>query len=186
MSTHDARSTDAREDLDGPGPAAVVPLRRPPIRQATLVRSDVGHTFDVFVRTIGAWWPVQPFSAGGSRVRDVTVEPFVRGRVYETWEDGTVVDWGRLQVWEPPARFAMTWAITPAVTEVELTFTALGPSLTRVAVEHRGWEVLGDAELTRDCALPGGYGSGAYSTGWTTILAAFAATVGAADHEETP
>jgi hypothetical protein len=37
---------------------AVTTLRRPPVRHATVVRSDVGHTFEVFVAAIGAWWPV--------------------------------------------------------------------------------------------------------------------------------
>jgi hypothetical protein len=156
-----------------PAEPIVVPLRRPPVRQATVVRSDVEHTFSVFVRSIGAWWPVQPFSAGKDRVRDVTVEQRLGGRVHETWEDGTVVTWGELLVWEPPHRFAMTWTGTPVPTEVELTFTALGPALTRVALEHRGWEALSDAQLAEDCALPGGYSSGAYSTGWAKILARF-------------
>ena len=35
-----------------PADADVVTLRRPPVRQATLVRSDVRHTFDVFVATM--------------------------------------------------------------------------------------------------------------------------------------
>jgi hypothetical protein len=153
---------------------SVIPLRRPPVRQATLVRSDVEHTFEVFVRTIGVWWPVQPFSAGKDKVRDITVEPGVGGQVYETWQDGTVVPWGELLAWEPPHRFTMTWTGTPAPTEVELTFTALGPALTRVAVEHRGWEALNDAQLSEDCALPGGYTSGAYRAGWATILGHFA------------
>ena len=47
--------------------------RRPPIRQATTVRSDVEHTFTVFVREIGTWWPTPTISAGGDRVRAVTV-----------------------------------------------------------------------------------------------------------------
>lgn len=153
----------------------VTPLRRPPVRQATLVRSDVDHTFGVFVRTLGVWWPVRPFSAGQERVRDVTLEPRLGGRVYETWQDGTVLEWGELLVWQPPHRFTMTWTGTPAPTEVELTFTALGPALTRVAVEHRGWEALSEAQLSEDCALPGGYTSGAYSKGWTAILARFTA-----------
>ena len=43
-----------REDLDMSHPAdtadgTVLPLRRPPIRQSTVVRSDRAHTFDVFV-----------------------------------------------------------------------------------------------------------------------------------------
>jgi hypothetical protein len=110
-------------------------------------------------------------------VRDVTVEQRVGGRVYETWQDGTVVEWGELLVWQPPHRFTMTWTGTPALTEVELTFTALGPALTRVAVEHRGWESLSEAQLSEDCALPGGYASGGYNKGWATILACLAASV---------
>jgi hypothetical protein len=165
---------------------SVIPLRRPPVRQATVVRSDIGHTFDVFVRTIGVWWPVQ-FSAGGDKVRDITIEPAPGGRVYETWRDGTVVHWGELLSWDPPNGFTMTWTGTPAVTEVELAFTALGPLMTRVTVEHRGWEALSDAQLSEDCALPGGYAGGAYSTGWTTILSHFATAAEAEaqrpDHE---
>ncbi len=148
---------------------------RPPVRQATTVRSDVEHTFEVFVREIGVWWPRTPYSAGGDRVRDVTVEPRVDGRVYETWDDGTVREWGRLLVFQRPHRFAMTWVVTPAPTEVELTFTALGPALTRVAVEHRGWEALSDTQIAQDCAQPGGYAAGGFDRGWATILAALAA-----------
>jgi Activator of Hsp90 ATPase homolog 1-like protein len=151
----------------------VIPLRRPPVRQATIVRSDIAHTFDVFVRTIGVWWPVNPFSAGQDKVRDVTVEPRAGGRVYETWQDGTDVSWGELLAWDPPHGFTMTWTGTPAPTEVELSFIALGPALTRVAVEHRGWEELSDAQLSEDCALPGGYTAGAYSQGWEAILRRF-------------
>lgn len=159
-----------------PNPAAGArTLRRPPVRQSTLVRSDLRHTFDTFVRTIGVWWPVTPFSAGQERVRNVTLEQRPGGRVYETWYDGTVIDWGKLIAWEPPARFAMTWAGTPVVTEVELTFTALGPALTRVAVEHRGWEALSEEQLAEDCALPGGYKAGAYAVGWARILACLTA-----------
>jgi uncharacterized protein YndB with AHSA1/START domain len=156
-------------------------LRRPPIRQSTTVRSDVRHTFETFVHTIGIWWPVDPFSAGKDRVRDVTIEPRVGGRVYETWEDGTEVDWGELLDWAPPARFVMTWNMTPVATEVELSFAALGPALTRVTVEHRGWEALTDEQLAEDCALPGGYGAGAYSVGWARILGRLAAALEPSD-----
>jgi len=156
------------------GPASrqvVTALRRPPVRQSTVVRAGARHTFDTFVTTIGAWWPVQPFSAGKDRVRDVTVEQRQGGRVYETWDDRTEIDWGTVTEWEPPERFTMTWTGTPAATEVEFTFAALGPALTRVTVEHRGWEALTEEQLAQDCALPGGYTSGAYSHGWATILA---------------
>ena len=165
-------------------PAAVVPLRPPPVRQATTVRSDQAHTFDTFVATIGVWWPVTPFSRGGDRVRDVTIERHAGGRVYETWDDGTEADWGRILVWDPPDRFVMTWENTPVATEVELSFRALGPALTRVSVEHRGWEALTPEQLGEDCALPGGYARGSYSTGWVRILARFADTLGRGDVDE--
>lgn len=145
-----------------------------PVRQATLVRSSVEHTFEVFVREIGAWWPRRPYSQGGERVRDVTVEPHAFGRVYETWDDGTVCEWGRLLAWEPPHRLVMTWECSPATTEVELTFRALGPALTRVAVEHRGWEALSEAQRAEDCAEPGGYAAGGFDRGWAAILGALA------------
>lgn len=61
-------------------------MRRPPVRQSIMVRSGRRHTFDTFVRTIGIWWPVTPFSVGRAR--------------YETWRDGTEVYWGEVLVWE--------------------------------------------------------------------------------------
>jgi hypothetical protein len=161
-----------------PAGATVLPLRRPPIRQSTVVASDRAHTFEVFVATIGAWWPVDPFSAGGDRVRDVTFEQRLGGRVFETWDDGSTVDWGTVRTWEPPHRFAMSWLVTGTPTEVELTFTALGPARTLVAVEHRGWEALDDAELSADCALPGGYTGGSFTRGWATVLSSLTAALG--------
>lgn len=163
--------------------ATVTRRPSPPVRQSTLIRSDAAHTFDVMVSRIGAWWPVQPISAGKERVRDVTVEPQLAGRVYETWDDGTTVIWGEVLAWEPPSRFVLSWLGTPEPTEVEITFSALGPALTRVSVEHRGWEALSEEQLSEDCAAPGGYCSGAYSTGWTRILAALSA---AAEADPTP
>ena len=158
-----------------------VPLKPPPVHQATTVRSDLTHTFETFVRTMGAWWPVVPFSNGKERVRDIVVEQRTGGRVHEVWDDGTEVDWGELLLWEPPHRFVMTWNHAEATsTEVELTFRALGPSLTRVAVEHRGWERLTPEQLRRDCALPGGYSTGSYSIGWERILGSFAESLGGA------
>jgi uncharacterized protein YndB with AHSA1/START domain len=161
-------------------PAPPVPLRPPPVRQATTVRSDQAHTFETFVATIGVWWPVTPFSRGGDRVRDVTIERHEGGRVYETWDDGTEADWGRILAWDPPHRFVMTWENTPVATEVELSFRALGPALTRVSVEHRGWEALTARQLAEDCAMPGGYSTGSYSIGWITILGRFADATGGA------
>ena len=77
----------------------------------------------------------------------------------------------------------MMWTMTPAPTEVELTFAASGSRLTRVTVEHRGWEALTGEQLGEDCALPGGYTGGSYATGWALILGRFGAVLGLADTE---
>lgn len=145
----------------------VTPMQRPPIRQSTIVRSSAEHTFHTFVRTLDQWWPLRTHSQGGEKVVSVTCEQRVGGRVYETWADGQTRAWGTLLAWDPPQRFALTWDIVePRVTEVELTFQGLGPSLTRVQVEHRGWERLSEEQLRliqRD-----------YSRGWALILQRFA------------
>lgn len=152
-------------------------LSRAPIRQSTIVRSNIDHTFGTFVRTITSWWPIQPFSTGKERVQTVTIEERDGGRIYETWDDGTVIAWGEILVWDPPVRFVMTWARTAIPTEVEFTFNALGPMLTRVTVEHRGWEALSAEQMEAACLRPGGY-----VQGWHYILACFAAATGPNGH----
>jgi hypothetical protein len=87
------------------------------------------------------------------------------------------VEWGEVRGWEPPSGFTIRWLGTPAPTEVAFVFQQLGPRLTRVALEHRGWEALTDEQLAEDCALPGGYASGAYVTGWRVVLDTFQETM---------
>ena len=112
-------------------PSTVMGLRRPPVRQSTMVRSDVGHTFDTFVRTIGVWWPVTPFSVGQERVRDVT---------FERRPGGRVLDLGRRNPGGlgHAAHLGAAGAVRHEL-EHHLShdrgrarFTALGPALTRV------------------------------------------------------
>jgi len=149
----------------------VTPMRRPPIRQSTTVRAGRAHTFDVFVDALDQWWPLRTHSLGNERVTSVTVERRAGGRVYETWDDGQQRIWGTLLAWEPPSRFVLTWDIvTPRVTEVELRFRELAPSLTRVDLEHRGWDKLTDADFD---ALRERHDS--YANGWAMILRLFTA-----------
>ncbi|MEV6304083.1 hypothetical protein AB0M02_32090 [Actinoplanes sp. NPDC051861] len=149
-------------------PDNVSPLKRPPIRQSTLVRSDRDHTFEVFVRDIGAWWPTRSHSLGQEKVVTVTIERELGGRVYETWSDGTDVAWGEVIAWQPTERFGMTWTILAETTEVELSFTALAPALTRVSLEHRGWEKLTAEQYAAATTVTGGY-----EAGWRSILTLF-------------
>ena len=173
--------------LPEPDPIApVIPLERPPIRQAVVVRQRIDRTFTTFTRRIAEWWPLTPFSIGQDRIAAVTFEEHVGGRVYETWHDGTVRDWGRVLAWSPPELFAMSWNITGEPTDVEVRFVAEDEATTRVELEHRGWDRLSEAQLTTDCALPGGYRGGAFDRGWTRILSAFRDAVDARTDPQDP
>ena len=140
------------------------------LQRTTLVRSSVEHVFDVFTGRLWQWWPRVPYSLGGERVVGMTLDGRVGGRVCETWDDGTTRTWGHVTAWDPPGRFAMTWEVFGAPTEVELRFRPLGPALTRVELEHRGWERLSEDEQAQAREASGGYG-----VGWETILAALQA-----------
>src|SRR5437763_1315808 len=73
--------------------------------------------------------------------------------------------------WDPPRRLVLAWQLDEGfkydpklVTEVEVTFTLLGPKLTRVDFEHRNLERFGEAaERLR----------GAMGTGWEQILESY-------------
>jgi hypothetical protein len=137
-----------------------------PIRKAVVV--DLAHeaAFQLFTQAMRTWWPVGSHSIGGARAQEARFVGGVGGRIYEVLDDGTEYDWGRVTVWEPPQRFVCSWdpsveARTP--TEVEVRFLAEGPDRTRVELEHRGWERIGErARLGRESYAGAG--------GWTEVL----------------
>lgn len=143
----------------------------PPVLRAVTVRCDVDQAFAVFTERIGEWWPLATHSVGRDRAVTAVLEPGVGGRIFERWADGSERDWGRVTLWEPPRRFAVTWKPNPdrsAPTEYEVRFLA-GEGGTRVEIEHWGWELLGDeADEAR----------ASYDTGWIPVLDGFVALVG--------
>ena len=146
-----------------------------PVVVAIDVRRGIEEAFRVFTAEIGAWWPVAGHSVEPDRVETVVLEAGVGGRLYERWHDGGQADWGRVLAWEPPARLLLSWSPNPdrpAPTEVEVRFVAVEPDRTRVELEHRGWERLGDQ---------GPRPRTSYERGWPGVLEAFAgaATAGA-------
>ena len=128
------------------------------IRKTVLVDFPPEEAFDLFTARIASWWPVRTHSYGGDDVKNVVLEPFVGGRLYEVTDAGEQ-DWGKILVWEPPGRLLLDWQIGEACgTEVEVTFAPEGPG-SRVVLEHRGFG--GDEPRDR------------YSGGWDAVLAPF-------------
>ena len=117
-----------------------------PIVRSVEVKASPARAFDLFVGGIGKWWPSN-MTIGPSPPVAISLEPHVGGGWFETAEDGTVTQWGKVLAWEPPERLLLawqigtTWAYDPNVqTEVELSFEPAGEGRTKVTLEHRKLE----------------------------------------------
>jgi uncharacterized protein YndB with AHSA1/START domain len=148
-----------------------------PVRRSVTVKADAARAFEVFAAKVGAWWPAS-HHIGQTPVKDVVIEPRVGGRWYEIGEDGAECDWGHVIAWEPPERLLLAWQLgadwrfdAELVTEVEVRFIADGTGSTRVELEHRKLERMGEraAEVAASVGSPGG---------WSGILEAFAKEAG--------
>jgi hypothetical protein len=95
---------------------------------------------------IGTWWPPDHTVTG--QAEQVVLQGDVGGRIYERTADGAEHDWGEVTVWQPPSRLAYLWHLgldRARATEVDIRFVASGEAATRIEIEHRGWERLGEA-----------------------------------------
>jgi uncharacterized protein YndB with AHSA1/START domain len=135
-----------------------------PVRKSLVVAADVQRSFQVFTDRMGNWWP-KSHSVGTSPTVAVIIEPRTGGRWYERGEDGSESEWGKVLDWAPPGRLVLawqldgTWKYNPAlITEVEINFTALSASQTRVDFEHRYLERLGDSAAAVRDLLNSGWG----------------------------
>lgn len=149
------------------------------VRKTVTVDCPPDHAFRVFTERLGSWWPLGTHSVsvmddGSGAPETAVLEPRVGGRLYERTRDGRDCDWGRVLAWEPPGRLVLSWhpgRPESEATEVEVRFVPEGER-TRVELEHRGWERLGER------AAPAREG---YDGGWPAVLGAYVdATAGGA------
>jgi uncharacterized protein YndB with AHSA1/START domain len=128
------------------------------IRKAISVRAPIERAFEVFTAEMATWWPLHEHSIGLEHAEGVTMERFEGGRLYERQAGGAETDWGTVTAWDPPSRVAFTWhpgRDAETAQEVDVRFTDDGYG-TRVELEHRGWERLGE----RAAEAVEGYNSG--------------------------
>jgi uncharacterized protein YndB with AHSA1/START domain len=141
-----------------------------PVQKSIRVACSVQLAFEVFTRDAASWWPVDKHSVRGESVREIVFEEQAGGTVYEVAADGERAHWATVLAWEPPGRFVLSWEVNPAreATELELRFSADGDG-TRVDLEHRYWERLGEESLSvRE----------SYDSGWDTVLQPYVARLG--------
>ena len=145
-----------------------------PLRKSIVVEASPAAAFSLFTAGIDRWWP-KTHGIGRGPVKQSVLEPFVGGRWYSRHEDDSIAVVGHVLVWEPGERLVVSWEISadwkpdprPAFTsEVEVRFSPEADGRTRVDLEHRNFERMGDAggEKMRSDV----------SGSWPTILELFA------------
>ena len=135
------------------------------VRKTITVDCAVEEAFRVFTADTVSWWPVESHSIHET-VSEIVFEPEVGGEVYEISTSGERGHWAQVVEWDPPSRLVLGWNILGAdavATEVEVRFLADG-ARTRVELEHRGWDGLGEDAPAR---------RGNYETGWDFVLGRF-------------
>jgi hypothetical protein len=99
------------------------------------------EAFDLYVRRIGEWWsPV--YTANPETVTDVTIEPWIGGRIYTTLSDMGELDWGIVQVCMPPDQLVHSfWLAHPRTypSLVSIEFAARDDDGTTLRLVHGGW-----------------------------------------------
>jgi uncharacterized protein YndB with AHSA1/START domain len=132
------------------------------VAAAVTVPVDPDRAFAAFVDRIGSWWP-EEIHVQHADTCDVLVEAHVGGRWLERTDAGAELDWGEVLAYDPPERLIVTWQLAPKPgwdpeadedpgmhhdrdlrTELEVTFVFVSGEGTRVALEHRKLESLGD------------------------------------------
>lgn len=145
-----------------------------PVRREVVIDASQAHVFRIFTENLGAWWPLASHHIGEKEAETAIIEPKAGGRWYERAADGTECQWGRVKVWDPPGRVVLVWQIAgtfkydPNVeSEVEVRFVSVSLTRTRVELEHRDFEGMGEmAKMVRDAVSSDG--------GWTQIMQIFA------------
>lgn len=151
-------------------------IKPAPVRKSVTVAADPARAFAVFTSDIGLWWP-KTHTIGAAPLKTTVIEPHAGGRCYGVGEDDAEAHWGDVLVWSPPDRVVIAWRVTTTwtydpdlTTEVDVTFTAVEDGRTRVDLEHRYLERLGEgaegARATFDSP-----------NGWGLILASYKSIV---------
>ena len=125
------------------------PIDIAPVRKSVRVSTPIAHAFDVFTSGLSRWWPLD-HGVGKKPIEKVLMEPRLGGRWLEIAQDGTETSVATIILWEPPHRLVLVWQINaqwkPDMTmksEVDVRFTADGPTATLVEILHHKFETMG-------------------------------------------
>ena len=144
------------------------------------VGASPSRAFEAFTQEIGEWWRPHPlFQLTPDGDGYLRFEPGEGGRLIATLGNGKEFEVGRITVWKPGERLALTWrqaTFAPdQTTELDVRFEAIGDE-TRVTVEHRGWN-----RIPQDHAARHGFDLLLFqrrqADHWRTLLASLSAVL---------
>ena len=105
-----------------------------PVVKEIIIETSAARAFRVFTEDIRAWWPLATHHIGAQPAETAIIEPRAGGRWFERASDGTECPWGRVLVWDPPARLVLSWQIggdwkfdEAIASEVEIRFVVARP-----------------------------------------------------------
>ena len=134
------------------------------VRKTLQIKAGREKAFRVFTDGLDRWWP-KTHTIGETPLARAVMEPREGGRWYGLSEAGVEDLWGHVLAWDPPARLLLSWRINGRFrpdlsvhTEIEILFTDLGNGMTRVELEHRGLENLGEGGDEARMRMDGGWG----------------------------
>jgi hypothetical protein len=105
-----------------------------PIRRSVTVGRPVEQAFAAFADL--AWWWPREYTWAGNTLEDIGIDPREGGFCFERGPHGFTCHWGRVLVWDPPARLVLAWQVAPdrapepnpaKASEVEVRFRAAAP-----------------------------------------------------------
>jgi hypothetical protein len=136
-----------------------VSLMIAPVRKSIRVEAPLTRAFEVFTAGLTRWWP-HNHGVGKKPIAKTLLEPKLGGRWLEICEDGGETTAAIVITWDPPHRFVLLWQVNALWkpdaemrSEVDVRFTADGPSATLVDLVHHKFETLGTeagASLRKD------------------------------------
>jgi Activator of Hsp90 ATPase homolog 1-like protein len=143
-----------------------------PVRRRLVVKASQSRAFTVFTAGMSRWWP-PTHSILRSPLKEYIIEPRTGGRWYAVGEDGSSCDTGYVISWQPPQSLVLAWQINAQwqydpdlVTEVEVKFIAESANTTRIELEHRYLERMGEKAAEARIAVDS-------PRGWSAITEAF-------------
>ncbi len=114
------------------------------VHHSITVAAPQARAFTTFTQGMSSWWP-RSHKIGKAQLAEAIIEGREGGRWYERDVDGAECDWGKVLVWEPPARIVLAWQLSgewaydaDLMTELEVAFVSVGPDETRVELDIAG------------------------------------------------